>query len=75
MRTGGSISSTNRAGREFKVLAENQLDAGFMGCAAVSGDALFIRTKAALYRIEGHDAAPAASPAAAETKGGKLKSE
>jgi outer membrane protein assembly factor BamB len=63
------------AGREFKVLAENQLDAGFMSCAAVSGEALFIRTKGALYRIEGHDAAPAASPAAAETKGGKLKSE
>jgi outer membrane protein assembly factor BamB len=41
------------AGREFKVLAENQLDAGFMSCAAVSGDALFVRTKAALYRIEG----------------------
>ena len=42
------------AGRELKVLAENQLDAGFMSCAAVSGDALFLRTKAAVYRIESH---------------------
>jgi outer membrane protein assembly factor BamB len=40
------------AGREFKVLAENQLADGFMATAAVSGDALFLRTKSALYRIE-----------------------
>lgn len=42
-----------QAGREFKVLAENQLDAGFMASPAVSGDALILRTKTSLYRIEG----------------------
>jgi len=40
------------AGREFKVLAENKLDAGFMASAAVAGRALFLRTKTHLYRIE-----------------------
>jgi outer membrane protein assembly factor BamB len=39
-------------GREFKVLAESQLDAGFMASPAVAGKALFLRTKAALYRVE-----------------------
>lgn len=40
------------AGREFKILAENQLDAGCMASPAVSGNALFVRTKTHLYRIE-----------------------
>ena len=40
------------AGREFKVLAENQLEAGFMASPAVSGKALYLRTRAALYRLE-----------------------
>ena len=40
------------AGREFKVLAENQLDNGIMACPAVSGDSLFIRTRTDLYRID-----------------------
>jgi outer membrane protein assembly factor BamB len=40
------------AGREFKVLAENQLDDGFMASPAVAGDALFLRTRTHLYRIE-----------------------
>ncbi|HZL38213.1 MAG TPA: PQQ-binding-like beta-propeller repeat protein [Tepidisphaeraceae bacterium] len=40
------------AGREFKALAENQLADGIMGSPAVSGDALFLRTKTSLYRIE-----------------------
>ncbi len=39
-------------GREFKVLAESKLDDGFMASPAVSGKALFLRTKTALYRIE-----------------------
>ena len=39
-------------GREFKVLAENKFPAGFMASPAVSGKALFLRTKASLYRIE-----------------------
>jgi outer membrane protein assembly factor BamB len=40
------------AGREFKVLAENQLDNGFMASPAVVGDALILRTTKDVYRIE-----------------------
>jgi outer membrane protein assembly factor BamB len=40
------------AGRQFKVLAENQLDNGFMATPAVIGDALILRTSRDLYRIE-----------------------
>lgn len=40
------------AGREFRKLAENQLDDGFMASPAVSGSALILRTKTHLYRIE-----------------------
>jgi outer membrane protein assembly factor BamB len=40
------------AGRQFKVLAENELPDGFMASAAVAGKALFLRTKKSLYRIE-----------------------
>jgi outer membrane protein assembly factor BamB len=40
------------AGREFKVLAENQLDDGFMASPAIAGRALFLRTRTHLYRIE-----------------------
>lgn len=40
------------AGRAFKVLGQNQLDAGCMASPAVSGNALFLRTKTHLYRIE-----------------------
>jgi outer membrane protein assembly factor BamB len=39
------------AERAFKLLAENSLPAGFMASPAVSGDALFLRTKTHLYRI------------------------
>ena len=40
------------ASGKFQKLAENHLDAGFMASPAVSGHALFLRTKEALYRIE-----------------------
>jgi outer membrane protein assembly factor BamB len=40
------------AGRAFKVIAENQLNDGFMASPAVDGNALFLRTKTHLYRIE-----------------------
>ncbi|HEX4796246.1 MAG TPA: PQQ-binding-like beta-propeller repeat protein [Humisphaera sp.] len=40
------------SGRQLKILAENQLGDGFMGGPAVSGDALYLRSKSALYRIE-----------------------
>jgi hypothetical protein len=40
------------AAPEHRQLAVNRLDAGFMASPAVSGNALFLRTKKALYRIE-----------------------
>ena len=40
------------AGRQFKVLAENKLEAGFMASPAVAGRALYLRSKSHLYRIE-----------------------
>ena len=40
------------AGREFKVLAENQLGDGFMASPAVDGNALILRSRTHLYRIE-----------------------
>ena len=36
---------------EFKVLATNQLDGGFMASPAVHRDALILRTKTHLYRV------------------------
>ena len=41
-----------KAGRDFTLLAENQFDAGFMASPAVSGKALYLRTKTSLYRVE-----------------------
>ena len=41
-----------RAGGEFEVLAENRLDGDFMASPAVSGRALFLRTKTHLCRVE-----------------------
>ena len=40
-------------GREFKKLAESELGDGFMASAAVSGKALFLRSRTHLYRVEG----------------------
>lgn len=39
-------------GRTFKLLGENTLPDGFMASPAVSGDALILRTRTNLYRIE-----------------------
>jgi outer membrane protein assembly factor BamB len=39
-------------GREMKMLAENQLDAGFMASPAVIDNALILRSKTHLYRVE-----------------------
>lgn len=38
--------------REFQKIAENQLSDGFMASPAIIDDALFLRTKTYLYRIE-----------------------
>ena len=40
------------AGRQFKLLATNQFPDGFMASPAVSGKALYLRSKTTLYRIE-----------------------
>jgi outer membrane protein assembly factor BamB len=40
------------ASREFKKLADNKLDDGFMASPAIAGKALYLRTKTHLYRIE-----------------------
>jgi outer membrane protein assembly factor BamB len=40
------------SGREFKKLAENQLGDGFMASPAVSGRALYLRSRSHLYRVE-----------------------
>jgi len=45
-------SSVFRASGSFEKLAESQLEAGFMASPAVLGDALILRTKTHLYRIE-----------------------
>lgn len=39
-------------GRKFKSLAKNTFDAGFMASPAVVGNALILRTKTHLYRVE-----------------------
>jgi len=39
-------------GQEFKKLAENQLGDGFMASPAVSGNALFLRSRTQLFKIE-----------------------
>lgn len=41
-----------KAAKTFEVLAENRLESGFMSSPAVTGDALILRTKTHLYRIE-----------------------
>lgn len=46
------LTTVLKAGRQFQVLAANKLQSGCMASAAVSGNALFLRTKTHLYRIE-----------------------
>ncbi|HSZ58024.1 MAG TPA: PQQ-binding-like beta-propeller repeat protein [Tepidisphaeraceae bacterium] len=41
-----------KPGRSFELLAHNDLTDGCMASPAVSGSALFVRTKSALYRID-----------------------
>ena len=45
-------STVMATGREAKVLATGKLDDGFMSCPAVTGNALILRTRTNLYRIE-----------------------
>jgi outer membrane protein assembly factor BamB len=46
------VTTVVEAADSFKVLATNKLDAGCMASAAVAGNALLVRTKTHLYRIE-----------------------
>ena len=46
------IVSVLAASRTFEKLAENKFSEGFMASPAVSGKALFLRTKGHLYRVE-----------------------
>jgi len=41
-----------RPGRKFDLLAENQLEDGFLSSPAIAGKAFYIRTRTHLYRIE-----------------------
>ncbi|HKX28716.1 MAG TPA: PQQ-binding-like beta-propeller repeat protein [Blastocatellia bacterium] len=41
-----------RTGRTFELLAENQLDDGFLASPAIAGKAFYLRTRTHLYRIE-----------------------
>ena len=45
-------STVIEAAPKHKVIAVNRLDDGFMASPAVSGNALYLRTRTALYRIE-----------------------
>jgi outer membrane protein assembly factor BamB len=47
----GKCSVLN-AGREFKVLATNQVEDGVMATPAIAGKALYLRTRTHLYRVE-----------------------
>jgi outer membrane protein assembly factor BamB len=46
------IVTVVEAGRTFQKLAENKFESGFMASPAVSGAALYLRTKTHLYRVE-----------------------
>jgi outer membrane protein assembly factor BamB len=46
------VATVIAPGREFKQLAVNKLDEGFMASPAVVGKAIFLRTKTHLYRVE-----------------------
>ena len=46
------VATVIEPGREFRLLAENELDDGFMSSVAVVGEALYLRTRTHLYRIE-----------------------
>jgi outer membrane protein assembly factor BamB len=52
-----NLTTVMAPGREFKVLAENQLDERVMATPAVIGNALILRSKTHLYRLEEQPAA------------------
>jgi len=46
------VATVVKTGQQFEVLARNPLGDGFMASPAVVGDALFLRSKTRLYRVE-----------------------
>lgn len=48
----GKTTVVDAGGREFKKLAENQLGDGYMASPAAAGNALFLRSRSKLYRVE-----------------------
>ncbi len=43
------------AAPKFKILSQGKYEAGFMASPAVTGNALILRTKSAVYRVEGRE--------------------
>ena len=52
-----AVATVIEAGRHYAQLAKNRLDGEMRASPAVSGKALFLRTKTHLYRIEQLDSA------------------
>jgi hypothetical protein len=52
------LTTVLEPGRTFKVLAENQLEDRMMATPAVNGEALILRTRTHLYRLENPKALP-----------------
>ena len=46
------LATVIAAGREFRQLAVNKLDEGFVASPAVTGKAIFLRTRTYLYRVQ-----------------------
>ena len=46
------VTTILQAGKDFHVLAKNELDGSHMASAAIDGNAFIFRTDKALYRIE-----------------------
>lgn len=55
----GGETTVIEAGRSYKQLAKNKLDAGFMASSAAIDSALFVRTLTHLYRLENSKSAVA----------------
>jgi len=47
-----NLTTVIEPGREFKVLAENQVEERVIATPAVTGDAIILRSKTHLYRLE-----------------------
>ncbi len=55
------VATVIEPGAKFVKLAENELESGFMASAAAVGDALYVRTEKAMYRLARPEPKPATS--------------